>query len=381
MIVDKKDIERMKSMVDPFQPVISLDLYYKNSAMYVLPAMIVDMMESCIEQDGEEQSTLNLSKLLTLTSSAVYPRCFKQWISDKIKDAKSESVADKPFNFSYDQSEQVIKATFPSDSDVSPYFKPQCHTQTVPNWSAASTEWPVQGHQPGLMVVLGASGSGKSTFAASLRPDVILRYGEPKETIQIADDTTILCVESGVQLVLLTFGLGLLGKKICIDSFRSFIYGLSGPAVEKGLVGTFFNLLTNFGNLITHAHSSVVVVCNPMVDGDTKAFKTMVQATRGSATSIVVLSSEFPGRVDMVEGRVEGGRKTFIEFMQHTGVRFSPAPGSIIEPEPLDVSLDEVDDVFPDTASDLDDFAVQLGSTTSKQSITAVYEIPKREEL
>lgn len=145
-------------------------------------------------------------------------------------------------------------------------------------------QWPEKDVLPGIIVALGDTGSGKTTYLLKdSGVDVIIRYGEPYEAVDRAPNTVPAL--SVVEAISMAFLLSALGWRVAIDSLRTLVYGLEGNAMEGGMVASLFDLLTQLNNLAAEAGFVIHVAINPMLADMSKAdrlFKRVAASVSGA---------------------------------------------------------------------------------------------------
>lgn len=179
---------------------------------------------------------------------------------------------------------------------------------------------------PGMTMVLGGSGSGKSKFTmgvAAHSTDVLYaRYGEPLDPHFLAamqQDAGVMLVDHEVQLaeMIARFMATDLLEVMIVDSLRYRFYSGDGATGAGGVNMTLFAALTFLDVAVAQADKSLVVVVNPLTP-DEKAFAALREVARGSVSCLIemkdpntaVITDRYRGRADH-NIRLPGDRKTW----------------------------------------------------------------------
>lgn len=180
---------------------------------------------------------------------------------------------------------------------------------------------------PGMTMVLGGSGSGKSKFTmgvAAHSTDVLYaRYGEPLDPYFLAavqQDAGVMLVDHEVQLaeMIARFMATDSLEVMIVDSLRYRFYSGDGATGTGGVNMTLFAALTFLDVAIAQADKALVVVVNPLTP-DEKAFAALREVARGSVSCLIemkdpnsaVITDRYRGRADHTV-RLPGDRKTWV---------------------------------------------------------------------
>lgn len=157
--------------------------------------------------------------------------------------------------------------------------------------------------RPGVIVVIGETGAGKTTYLRSLGLQTILRFSEPYEDID--DEGNVQSFDSFESLLNAAIVQSSKGL-IALDSIRRLVYELGGTTMTGGVSSSLFTLLTDLNNLFAHAGVVVYVSVNPMT-GDEDQAGTLARRLAASVSGVVHLSRT---RVVFKTFRLEKGRGT-----------------------------------------------------------------------
>nr|QYF49823.1 MAG: hypothetical protein 2 [Yunnan farmland cysto-like virus] len=174
--------------------------------------------------------------------------------------------------------------------------------------SPLAVDWPHQSIFPGLTIVLGETGAGKTEFIRGrLGTDVIVRFGEPYEDVDMEHRVLhTSSFESTIQAALL---LALTGANVAIDSLRLLVYSLEGAAMEGGMVAGLFDVVTALNNTFANFGVGAVVALNPMMADETKISR-LQQRLAASCSGSILLSK---GQIIESSLRMVGGRGGFMQ--------------------------------------------------------------------
>lgn len=157
----------------------------------------------------------------------------------------------------------------------------KAHSQQISlPFSVAGMNGPVM-LPPGLTVITGGTGSGKSTFVRALRDSMVgivdvrrLLVVEPHDDgDEIVNVPSYMSADSAlVAAVIGEYSLQTKGKRrdipalYVLDSLRAPLFETSGSAGSKGISMPFFAQLTRVSNCLAKAGISVMATINPMDD-------------------------------------------------------------------------------------------------------------------
>lgn len=121
------------------------------------------------------------------------------------------------------------------------------------------------GHSPGIHVILGDTGAGKTVHIyREVKPDVLIRFGEPLEYVDAQDYVVQALTPQDALAAAARIAAG--GRTVAIDSMRLVMYGLDGPAMSGGISTAMFEALTRMNNFVASFGGLVYLAINPMVD-------------------------------------------------------------------------------------------------------------------
>lgn len=193
-------------------------------------------------------------------------------------------------------------------------------TPALPMADVEATDWPVKQGLPGLTVVLGETKSGKTHYVVNvLRPDVIIRFGEPMEHVNFADNVCV--VDSFTRVLGLAITLGLMGKTVAIDSLRKLVFGLKGSATEGGVSALVYDMVTELSNLFSSIGVSIVATVNPMVQDELKTLN-VFNRLAASGVGAILISNRAVAATDL---RLFDGRSFDIPVDEQLGADLSDA--------------------------------------------------------
>jgi hypothetical protein len=127
------------------------------------------------------------------------------------------------------------------------------------------SSWPFENQLPGAIFVVGGTGSGKTIFVSGLEPDIMVRMSEPVESVDYDPNVNTISVSNLDDMLTAVIVFGLLNLRVAVDSIRSILYAIKGPASSGGVVATVYNLLTSMNNILAHYNIVCPIVINPMV--------------------------------------------------------------------------------------------------------------------
>lgn len=144
----------------------------------------------------------------------------------------------------------------------------------------------VPGLCAGAMFLIGNTGAGKTTFLnKALKPDAILRWGEPSEDVDIQDN--VIHTRTYADTVMLAVFLTCMGARVAIDSIRVVAYGMRSQAGAKGVAARLPLEGTAISLAFSRAKGVGVVALNPLLEEDATTF--LVSQLASSATGAIHL--------------------------------------------------------------------------------------------
>nr|QYF49785.1 MAG: hypothetical protein 2 [Jiangsu sediment cysto-like virus 9] len=158
-----------------------------------------------------------------------------------------------------------------------------------------SFSWPRKDVVPGLFVVMGDTGSGKTTHVVgSLRPHVMIRYSEPLESVDynVGYDGYVFSASDLGETVGTALLLALFGTKVAIDGLRPLIYSGGGGAAKGGMSANLFDSLTSINNVFAVLATNVVATMNPMLPDPDEAHRLQVRVAASVAGSTHMVGDE-----------------------------------------------------------------------------------------
>jgi hypothetical protein len=145
--------------------------------------------------------------------------------------------------------------------------------------------WPKTDILPGLSVVIGRRGSGKTTYLREeMKLDVLIRLNEPMEHVDAADE--VYQATSVTNAVTVAVVLSVLGQTVAIDSFKSLVYGIEGAAMTGGMSSGVFDFMTTVNNIVANFGVHIMATVNPMDPNRVDAIFDMLAASVTGAVYI-----------------------------------------------------------------------------------------------
>lgn len=155
----------------------------------------------------------------------------------------------------------------------------------APTLAPVGCDWPVPDLMPGVTVLLGDTGSGKTFYVRNvLHPDLTLRFSEPLEPID--GENQVVTMNSLLTTLETAIVYSALGLTVAIDSLRMLVYSLSGAAMEGGMSAALFDTITTLNNLFASVGGNVAVVVNPLLSDPTKADRLFTRIAASCAGAI-----------------------------------------------------------------------------------------------
>lgn len=173
-----------------------------------------------------------------------------------------------------------------------------------------SVDWPVKDAINGAVILLGDTGSGKSTFVKKiLDVDFILRYSEPQEDVDL--DPRSIPVSSLTMMITVSTTLAAMGLRVAVDSLRSLVYGMEGNAIEGGMSAGIYDFVSQVNNLFADIGHPVILTVNPLIgtgqDAELKSERTFNRLA-ALCSGAYHLDSDSPGTVRARTFRLTSGR-------------------------------------------------------------------------
>lgn len=166
------------------------------------------------------------------------------------------------------------------------------------------------GHMPGLHLLIGEGGSGKSTHLFEVvKPEVVIRYGEPSEMYDAQGEhkgVFVVPVNDANAAIGLALVLAFAGFGVAIDSLRELLFGIKGAAAAGGISTGFYSLITSMSNLYAQTGSIVIAVANPMTVGEKAEVVYSALLSSASGVTSFVRGSSPVLSYRSTEGRVIG---------------------------------------------------------------------------
>lgn len=197
----------------------------------------------------------------------------------------------------------LMFARVPKDAEgKSPSIPPISSYPVLIHWP--SVAWPVVDIAPGLVIAMGDTGSGKTTFIdKSANVDFIVRFGEPLEAVDY--ETRVIPASSFFHAVQSSVILSILGFHVAVDSLRALVYGLDGAAMEGGIIAAIFDAMTQLNNVLADMGVTVIMAVNPMLSDSSKMDR-LAQRLAASVAGLVHLRG--PGAKAEQTFRLTNGR-------------------------------------------------------------------------
>lgn len=226
--------------------------------------------------------------------------------------------------------------------------------------------WFIEGIMPGIVAIVGETGSGKTTYVHdALAVDCIIRYAEPFE--ELDNEPHVLGVSSFAEAVFFMLLLGGLGQRVVVDGARKLVYELTGPTMSGGIAATMFTTMTDLNNACAAVGAVCGITVNPMTDDHTAA-RTIAVRIASSVAGVIYLQDmkpefttarryeEFGGRFH-TEGSPTDGPGTD-PFDQSS--RGAAAIGAIARAGTVDLEEERLSARLPSTtAADIDGIVVR----------------------
>lgn len=123
---------------------------------------------------------------------------------------------------------------------------------------------------PGVTVVFAATGVGKSSFVRALakrsKRIVLMTVVEPfDDSSEIAESIAFDYIDDAIGHGLRLWSADRSVIPV-IDSLRSPLFEMTGPAADKGIINTFFTTLTRVSNGLASQGCTMIMTLNPMSD-------------------------------------------------------------------------------------------------------------------
>jgi hypothetical protein len=163
-------------------------------------------------------------------------------------------------------------------------------------------DWPVNKILPGITIVLGGRGAGKTTYLLDEQElDVLIRLNEPMEHVD--SNPEVYQATSVTNAISVALFLSMIGLRVAIDSFKSLVYGIEGAALSGGMSAGVFDFMTTVNNLVANFGTHFVVTVNPM---DSDRVDKTYDMLAASVTGIILLKNyrEVGSTFRLTDGRV-----------------------------------------------------------------------------
>lgn len=197
----------------------------------------------------------------------------------------------------------------------------------------ASFDWPVTGHLPGLHLVVGGTGAGKSEYIRSMRPDIVVRWGEPYERFDDGDN--VIHASDLTDMLASALVLASAGFTVVVDGFRELVFGIQSAAGAGGVSVGLYSALTSINNICAQQGLLICATVNPLSD-ETKA----LLVYQNLAASVAGLTQVQGGAAVYQTARTVGGRSFATGTMTDNS---SPVSG-FVQPRATDVPQPTQDD-------------------------------------
>jgi hypothetical protein len=174
-----------------------------------------------------------------------------------------------------------------------------------------SVEWPAADIHSGVLVVIGETGAGKTTYLdreMSDKPEYIIRLGEPIEEVDYETGRAIRAynLADAVELAIM---LARYGHKVAIDGMRPLVYASDGAALKGGISSALFDSLTSLNNLCADSGVTIIITLNPMLDEDTQILSLYKKVSASTAGAVLIQNqavTESQLRITRAPFRVNG---------------------------------------------------------------------------
>lgn len=187
--------------------------------------------------------------------------------------------------------------------------------------------WPTQDHMPGLHLVVGGTGAGKSSYLASQDLTLVIRWGEPAERFDVEGATH--AVSDLNEALAVAFVMARAGYRPAIDSFRNLVFGIESAAGEGGISTALYSAMTAINNVCSRLGIVVMVVVNPMA---TEAKAELVY--NNMAASVAGMTVLMDGAVSKQTVRTLSGRTWGVGKQPKAAVTEEVIPRATVVPQP-----------------------------------------------
>lgn len=205
---------------------------------------------------------------------------------------------------------------------------------------------------PGVTVIFAATGVGKSSFVRGLAKrskritlmTVVEPFDDPSE---IRDALAFDYIDDAIGHGLKLWSIDRSVVPI-IDSLRSPLFEMTGPAADKGIINTFFTTLTRVSNGLASQGCTMIMTLNPMSDKAEQ--QALVETYLKASVPAVIRLNDSQGDVYRGSYTVRSFGDKYRRPIDFTAVmtprqKASPAEPFSIEVNPTDVTP-EADDLL-----------------------------------
>jgi hypothetical protein len=172
----------------------------------------------------------------------------------------------------------------------------------VPDGPIQFRDFPVKQHFPGMHVIAGPMGGGKTEWVQASGVEVIVRFGEPLDMVDL--QSNVVQVTDLLEALSFTCVLAMADYSVALDSLREMIFGLTGAAGSGGISVSLYSVITSFDKIYSSLNLLVLAVVNPMMDADKAEL-----VYRNIGSSVSGMSVIVDGRVQSQTARTRLGRK------------------------------------------------------------------------
>lgn len=166
--------------------------------------------------------------------------------------------------------------------------------------------WPHRSVYPGLHMIVGGTGSGKSTHIfAELGVDLVVRLIEPHPEHLFVEypDVAVYLASSMMEAIVVAAIAASAGQRVALDGLRSLVFNSTGGTLKGGISAPLFDDVTQLNNLLSAIGISVIGTLNPLIE--TSAEADLVRKLAASCSTILYINGN---RDKSVSGRFTDGR-------------------------------------------------------------------------